>query len=520
MLAMVAVMIGIVVLHYVNLERAAPVETCELLADYKLDSKEKQRITMVLNAAGLNQHEFVNDRILVPKREHSKYLAAISQNNALPKAFTEVDDADLQKLNPFMPRAQQEMIQLDRKKRHIRDLVMRLPFVSEAWFEMDFCETDHAFQQTRQSAVIMIQPKNGQFLTTQQIATVRGLVSGAVAGLDFQDVVVADTSVGIAYVECSDPQQSQTIALVQWRLQRRQFYERKIRHALFEYVGLEIEVSVDSDPESPFVLPKNQTAATIPIKRIPAPDPLKTATRGDKSTEWTERSVVSPTTHSSVCANSQASIEPIGLPLDLIERSAVVQANYQQVEEPPTRIANMPVHPLQRRDDHQELANSEIVTVIVRVPQSLVNAALAKAGESLNDPSVVNETLDQIKNDIIAKIRPLLPNSSFLPGMPISVIMPTEHTSPLNIQKQASKNFLKLLQGVWPLAAITLIAILAAFWIRGRQKPIVPFNDRRTEFTSSDESDSQILQNQLANLIDKDPETAAKVIKNWIRQSN
>jgi flagellar biosynthesis/type III secretory pathway M-ring protein FliF/YscJ len=97
--------------------------------------------------------------------------------------------------------------------------------------------------------------------------------------------------------------------------------------------------------------------------------------------------------------------------------------------------------------------------------------------------------------------------------------MPNELSGPRVNSTKAQTNMGMLLQRVWPLAAVTLIAIFTAIWIRGRQKP-ASLNKQNVEHQASDESESQILQGHLASLIDRDPETAAKVIKNWIRQSS
>jgi hypothetical protein len=296
---------------------------------------------------------------------------------------------------------------------------------------------------------------------------------------------------------------------VQWRLLRKKYYERRIRHALLEYVGIETEIFVESDAEGTFVPPPNMTAKRLP-RSSSRPDPIEIARPGNVPT-----SVVS---NGEVCANSQAAIELNPSSPELVEPPKVVQANYEFPDDPPPQLGSLPAHQLPRRED-QDFVSSEIVTVIVRVPQSLIDVLFAKAMQNQNDSSAVSAMLDQLKNEIIERIRPLLPKASFATGLPISVIMPPELSGPRVNSTKTQTNMGKLLQRVWPLAAVTLIAIFTAVWIRGRQKP-ASIKKQNVEFKASDESESQILQGHLASLIDRDPETAAKVIKNWIRQSS
>ncbi len=483
---------------------------CELMDGYSIKTSEKHRILLAFSSAGLNDFEFEGDRILVPKIERAKYLNAVAQQNALPAMLAEED----MKLNPFMPRSQQRLLENSRKKRQIREMAMQLPFVAEAWFEMDWAESNRVFQPDRNSAVIMIQPADNQSLNRQQVATIKGLISGAIADIKPADIVVTDVSVGIAYQDLDDAGQSQLIDLVNWRISRQRHYRDRIESVLSDYEGIDINVQISAgNPLKPL---GNQVAGKSTPDSVPRrlPKPLA------RKPEHIEKP--------RVAANSMASV-PDATALDTVH--VATQASYvESFDDSPTpdcrtqasseNVAQLPS--FQRDIDGTSLPapvadQPEVVKVLVRVPALTIAKRVANMSTSAN-PVSQQKIVEQIKADIISRVQPLLPAASFAGNFPISVVVATDGTS-VPTRSALTADLSMALAKYWPLLAVSLIGVLTMFWMRWREKTELPSTDS-TNQTSANASDAEALRTQLSNLIDQDPATAAKVIKNWIRRAS
>ena len=78
----------------------------------------------------------------------SAYLQAIADQKAIPPELRSGEQASSVP-NPFLSRSQQQLLERETKKRQIQEMVVRLPFVEQAWFEMDAAEKRSAFTNRR-----------------------------------------------------------------------------------------------------------------------------------------------------------------------------------------------------------------------------------------------------------------------------------------------------------------------------------------------------------------------------------
>ena len=128
--------------------------SCELIEGCALRNADLQRMQVVLNSAGLSDYEIDGNSIYVPKPKRDVYLKAITDADALPADLCWREEEV--SVNPLLSRDQREQIRMKEKKNQVRDMVTRLPFVEQAWFEMDRVKAKSAFQNEEQSAVIML----------------------------------------------------------------------------------------------------------------------------------------------------------------------------------------------------------------------------------------------------------------------------------------------------------------------------------------------------------------------------
>lgn len=450
---------------------------CRLFDGYDVTSAEKHRILIALGNANLTEYEVRGDQILVPTNEKAKYLATIDDKQALPLIFQQRQEP---KPNMFLPRSQQAMIEQSRKKRQVREMILSLPFVREAWFEIDWVEPSLTVRNPQQSAVVLIRTAKEDVLNRQQVQAIQGLVAGAIAGLHSHEVVVTDANIGISYHNLDERRQSALIEQVTWRMGRRQHYQERLQHLMHEYPGLELQIEVErSRDQSPAT--EDAIASEVPSKF--AGNVVPTAKR---------RSV--PT----FSLNGGGTVDDIEPDNNIRRDLYVSQASFTQ---PATRLVD---------------ASLEAVRIQVRLPMSTIRSHAFDV--EINDEE---ERFRFLKNEISNKIKAIVPDSVLSASTPIVFVRDSCGIKPArkaNVVADAFKEY-------WPFAALALLGYAAVVFSsrNGTATPIVESPSRLvTEDgpVATKNLDEAELQSQLANLIDSHPEAAAEVLKNWIRESS
>ncbi len=480
-------------------------QMCELIGECPLRPTDIQRIQIVLAQAGLDQYQLADNTICVPAGQRSIYLKAIAEADALPEHLRS-PAADFASLNPFLSRSQQELMERTEKKKQIRDLVTRLPFVDQAWFEMDESRSRSVFEPSRQTAVVSIQPTAAKVLTTAEISTVRQVVGGALAGINPGNIVVTDLNAGRAFRE-SAPAAPQTINREQPPSQksleanRRAFYESKIKQLLSCYPGIEVEVHYQAELTGA----SNQNQFAV----LPKP------TRSQPSR--------SPIPSMQVGTNGQACVQDFQSPADV-----TVDGD----EDPTETVEVMP------QDSHATEVSStkvERVGVVVSVPQQCIEKkfGIGKVKKLFGWPverqpeNMLQTKFESLKSELIEKIRPALPVASFdqAEGYPISILLaeqPTANESswPDDLQSLASEH--------WPTLVVLLVGLMMLVVVSRtsvdskRQQAALTLSLDSAAIATGEQGDREHrteTEKRLSQLIEQDPDAAAEVIKSWIRKA-
>lgn len=493
---------ALVVLQVGNLNRNTPM--CELLTNCNLANGDLQRMQIALSQSGLSEFKIADNRILVPTAQHASYLQAIADKNAIPQDLRESEESS-PSINPFLSRSQQLSIERAAKKRQIREMVVRLPFVEQAWFEMDQSDSHSAFASTQQSAVISIQTRPQTPLNSQQVDTVKRMIGGAVAGLDPKAIVVIDLSAGAAHLEASDPQTTKQVHYQRIASEQQRFYETRIRESLQDYPGIEVSVHIEVKPG----VSDKLTHAPIPTRTIPAvhlQTPSQPLTAG---------------------ANAAASLQDFELP-------------NQPGTSPPRAQPEFQVELISYDENPNSERLEKTISVSIDVPQQLVHDLFgaptidrsSARNHSDYQSALAKDTqakFAQLQSEIIQKIRPLLPASSFRnrATFPIAVNLirePLPAASPWFAQAQ------QFAAQHWPSAAVLIIGLMLLTIVTRNPDSIAeqrsvaePYEDQDVLSIDMEQAEDKRLDQdtevRLSNLIEKDPDAAAKVIEAWIRDA-
>lgn len=450
------------------------IETCELIEGCRLRKNDLQRIQLALSQAGLNEFEVVENNVRVPKNQRDIYLKAVSDGKALPRDLAPRED-DAQSFNPLMSRRQQEQIRQAKKEKQITEMVMRLPFVEEAWFEMDKAESRSSFHEDKQTAVIQVQPEGETQLDYVQVETIRDLISGAIAGIDRESIVVTDLSTGIAIKNSMGHSNSVENRVVESPVRavssgsdRQVFFENRIRKALKDYEGVEVNVSVER-------IETNTEPPNLQVNQPPRqPKVIQIGTNGQAAVD-----------------------EPKGISETSRKRTV------------------------------------EKVSALIRIPEALLVEHLPnelRATEAARRGYSYRAKLSELKSEIVGRVREILPRSVWENNEPLIEVEVIEQTKDQIASVAAVPWYEPVLEpvgGPWGGGAILAVALMIlAYVFSGSRKsvsrqivstPVAETVPTETEQPSA--SNEQSIKQEISKLIHEDPEAAAKVIKRWIRNA-
>ena len=490
------VLIAIVVLQVGQLKQNRSM--IALFADCNLRSIDIHRMQIALSKSGLTEFEVHGNRLLVPQLQQPQYLQAIAEQNAIPPELrgTESDTATS---NPFLSRSQQLSIERESRKQKIQEMLVRLPFVEQAWLEMDADEAPSAFQQSAKSAVISVRAVDNQPLLVQQVETVRQMIAGAVIGIESDQIVVIDLSTGLVSRDASQQSSAERkLDAQRVAFATQQLLENRLRESLKGYPGLKVSVVVEP------VEDRVDQITSIAPTEIPASDTL------------TQRQTLSLPKLAG--ANGQVSIR-----------------DWPAVAQPTAEI---------RLTNHVESAPStgiarERISVLIDVPQDLLarlygsnNKPLSyttrTTGYSTHPPAdQAEQHFEELKSEIEAIVRPLIGGSSDNP-IPVNFNLsrsPAVSADPWleTARSMAIEN--------WPSLAVLLVGLILISIVSQQSRPTrfstarkarhdesLIANDARPNSVGIDEH-KQSAETRLSQLIEQDPDAAARVIESWIRDA-
>ena len=487
LLTLASVIVAILaVLHVSQQQASAPMQ--ELLQGCNLKTGDLQRMQIAFGQAGLNEFKIEDGVIWVPQAKHSSYLAAVAEHGAIPAELKVADKAITSDAgNPFESRSQKEDRKHLRRKKQIQEMVTRLPFVEQAWCEMDQAPRQNAFSKARRSAVLSIHSNPDCQLRVAHVDTIKQMVSAAV-GLDLpvENIVVIDLNNGFAHLDDFDQLTQKQRELHQIEANQKRFYESRAQELLRDYPGVKVRVDVAVNEVAVEVEPA-VIQAFAPVQR--GADPV-------------------------AGANGVVSIE-----IEVPEQSSVAPVD-NEVET--TIQLDKQLH------------------VSVDVPTESVFAALGEpiiskkhTTSKARKASIDQQTrakFEQFKRTIADRLLPLFPseartgsrladhgNSLDFRLIPATARVNTASNWQTRAQAWLGTN--------WPSIGVLGIGAVLLTLVFRRSEHFQPAVDGEMDVNDlsihngngiQNNSDSEV---QLTKLIQEDPDSAAKIIETWIRDA-
>jgi hypothetical protein len=532
-----AMLVGIIVLATIAILQVAKLESqrikSPLFADCQLRALDLQRMQIALSKAGLKDYEVSSHQLLVPQEHVAQYLQAISDHDAVPSELQEKSDSSIG-TNPFLSISQQVSIQRESRNQKLRDMLMLLPFVEQAWFEMDESGLRYGVPSIEKRAVVTIRPKLRQPLLEQQVYTISQLVCGAIHGLDKEQLVIVDLTTGFAHqgvMACADFEQK--LAAQRILYNRKQQLESQLRESLSRYVGLGISVLVEADS----VEIEDPTARALPPREIDSASQSETA-QADLDENLIEEE---PVLHG---ANGQVALDDISPDSDHLPDSdpPVLPYSGNVAIDSSASIDNAEAASEVRLVSHAAPANivlmptTERVSVVVDIPERLLleryrsNDPFSGIESSPTERTrTLQSFLDRFKPELEQIIRAVL-------GVQGLQDVPVVYNLIANDVPETATGWTAMADTLWadnwPSVAVLftgllLISVISSggkSGIRESTRPAEPAEVslskiRTTGPNAMEANECAIAKVQLSQMIEKDPDAAARVIENWIRDA-
>lgn len=454
------------------------------LLETRLSPAEAAQVRLALVQKGIEGFRIDEGRLMVPIAEQAACLQTLVEANALPEALLDAGAEDLPAINPFQSQSHQQLVQQQHRARQIRRLLCELPFVSEATVQLDCQPAASMYAAPDLRCVASIRPHGCLVLNADELATIRENLLAAIAGVEAGRIVINDLNSGVAWNAAKLPATSTpTVALEQ--LQRVRHCEHRLGLALAAWPGIDCRVveSVAANRSTPLV-----SAGAAASPKDPA---------GDSS------SGVSPG------ANSRIRV-PVILPghaRELLGENRKAQLASAQVRQTPLAIELTVTeegidHYLEKHAGPGERLNRELPGV---------SSEAERAG---------------LKKELLESLDKSWRQSGDEPLPVVEVRFATPAANPLAAVSPQPVGWNGWRAGtVWALGSGLVLCGLLTVTMRRRRlkatclesesaaRPDVWFDN------SSDTANRDRIRRQIDDLIDRNPEAAAKVIQTWIRDA-
>ncbi len=442
-----------------------------LLAGAKLLEHDLGRMQLAFGGAGLNDFEVRDGQVFVPQSQRDRFLKALNDHDGIPETSREMYEPE--SLNPWATSQQVQESTLLRKKKMIRQLVLQLEFVADAVVDYDELVDAGWPPTTRRSAAIVVRPQSDRLLESYQVDAIRNTICGAVAGLTPTDIVITDIAAGHAYVGPNPETIASSPEALDW-LERAKI-EQRIRDQMTQFgQGIEVHVTLENhvaagEPSIPLATTSNRSiGAKVPLANQPA--------------------TINSAKHEAI-----SSVDPL-----------------------PDEIASR---------------HRQSIHVRIRVPEQWVREfAQLQASESQGEQTL-EQQFQSLQAQIRSSVQPLLAIDAFREKQPL-IDVTMIHLSQSPIDSAALPSAWLTGSTIWPAVGLVLGAMLIfvfamawkfAFRRESRHDDRLPLGTRpeRKSLPNRQAADSisDETKRKLKQMVDDDPDQAAEIIKQWIRDA-
>ena len=480
-------------------------------------SDELSAAERALNQAGLTNYRREGRKLLAPANQLDRYNAALVEFDAVPSDLGSQMLKQFESLGPFTTDRQRQEMKEALLLQELRRMIEAVPDIEHARVAVANSGRRVSFgQKPRVTANVTVKPRAGRELSSRLVASLRQAVASMVPDLTPTDVTVFDVARGQAYAgeSTDDPLDSQLIQRV--REFTRQ-YEQQIQKALTFIPNASVAVHVDID---------NLKSSVTRNER--------TRTRGD----------------SAPLANRPGTIQPMSFAEEPTPHASGFRGE--------TNIEAVGHSDVLREVSEKQLlaAMPRAVQVSVSIPRDYYRAVAARR-KTQGEQNAARMDLGTIEEEVLAKVERtvarLIPANSPHEAISVTTVdrLPNESPEPT---LTTGEQFLVLAQrhggscvlGLFAVWALWMLTRLSSQPPRAAEPSSIESVEPRHEFASPEPlfapvpatpspsakpvtakpktlestTASSALRDDIRNLAESDPATAASVLGRWLAEAN
>ncbi len=454
---------------------------CELYPNAKLSEGELYRLEFALIREGLEDFETNPEgKLLVPTNKRLEYIKAIARQNEEPIEYRKLENNGDSTPSIFLPKSARDAMTLATKKKKIEKTILRLPYIVEANFEMDKPIGFSTFQKPQSRASISLATKNNLPLTDERVKTIKAIIQVA-AGVELENIVMIDLKTGLIH-EVAHPQiNSKPTSIASDISETQRLCEIRINEALASYPNIETTVGVTF-----------------------------------------ETSIANENSKTQVQEGKPQGVKSQNSPIIQAGANSAVKINTDAWSKLTTVV----------KKDLEQTPLSKVVSITIDVPEKLVSDRIKPPHTHLlpgyqpssdADQEIFNNQFRQLKSEISKKVEATFsstPDLTYQDSIAFNLI-PQTILSPepweVRFKKIAAEN--------WPSGIVLLVGLVLLVSISRSSEP-KPSSEQysgshrhSSAVLGSDSDSSSDSEARLTQLIEKDPDAAARVIESWIRDA-
>jgi flagellar M-ring protein FliF len=211
-----------------------------------LPPADADRVEAAIAQKGLNGWQRDGNRIKVPRGQMAEYLGAVAEAGALPANHETIIQQALD-LGPFVDdKTRRERLKAAREQQ-LSMIISSMDGIEEAKVIYDIVEARGLSREGRASATVSVRPRSGESLDPQKMKMIRKAVSGAIANLKAENVVVINLGDGSSFSQEISPETFDT-PYFQHRVAFERHMKGNIEGLLSHIPGVRIEVTAELSP--------------------------------------------------------------------------------------------------------------------------------------------------------------------------------------------------------------------------------------------------------------------------------
>lgn len=490
-----------------------------LFGGRSFSEQESAAVEIAFSRAGLNGWKRDGTRVMIPSESKADYLAALEDSATLPMSVrSNLEDA-LNKASVFDSSEMRKSREMHAREKDLARSIMSFADVRHATVAYDRGERSGLSRQRPQSASVVVQPMGSAPLERTRIRTIQQLVRGAFSGMASDDVVVTDLNgTSSAMLDDDDPMSRKKRETETW-------LEAKARGLLVGYPA-RIAVSAEIDP--------TMDAQTTTLKYDAEPTTLASSQKKVETATSRQPTGGVPGVEPNAIGNRSAKLDDAAetstSKADQRETRSVAGQQYEN-----SRMASLQV---------------KRVRVTVGLPESFYeNLHVRKSMRENPDlkaaadvppmtPAQLQDFRDETTRNIQSALTPLLPEVSAGEDRATFVNV-WDYPDPPEVEPPPSDTAgiaMTWLADSWQTLVLVFMGLMALMVARSAAKAAVSvpaeFQEGfglelpEAEVSEDDEENSdnmditgETLQDELAVIINNNPEVAANVIRTWVGEA-